>query len=308
MEFEFLIPEDARLQAHISQRSNLKYVKIVMERFDEHQREDFRNSCLRFLAEVPNIQFSSQLIQQLVFRTIRTDKMNEPWFNVQGHTMRSSLQEYVVLRGLRCGVFSEGDQFARVLERYGRMMRFRKLENDTSLYVRDIFRNVQLHVYTTLRPTVAEREQAYVSTLVPYDDYPCLRWMTLLGLLSQHSLMHRVPVVEVVDSRLCRILMTESPVEEAVRTRCLDVMTEKVRGSSIHTRPVGTSGASLTRGKVDELLLDQRIFIEMRHRIVKLEIVQHVTSEFTTLLDCHGCRDRGLSFRRIWRTHLAMSG
>lgn len=60
-------------------------------------------------------------------------------------------------------------------------------------------------------------------------------------------------------------------------------VSSSVRGSSIHTRPVGTSGASLTRGKVDELLLDQRIFIEMRHRIVKLEIVQHVTSKFTTL-------------------------
>ncbi|CAA2998710.1 Hypothetical predicted protein, partial [Olea europaea subsp. europaea] len=51
MEFEFLILEYARLWAYISQRSNLKYVKTVLEHFDERKHEDFRNSCLGFLAE-----------------------------------------------------------------------------------------------------------------------------------------------------------------------------------------------------------------------------------------------------------------
>ncbi|CAA3026980.1 Hypothetical predicted protein [Olea europaea subsp. europaea] len=46
-----------------------------MDHFDERQREDFCNSSLGYLAEVPNIQFSSKLIQQLVFRTIRIDKV-----------------------------------------------------------------------------------------------------------------------------------------------------------------------------------------------------------------------------------------
>ncbi|CAA3003548.1 Hypothetical predicted protein, partial [Olea europaea subsp. europaea] len=92
MEFEFLIPEDARLRAHISQRSNLKYVKTVMDHFDERQREDFRNSPLGYLADIPDIQFSAQLILQLLFRTIRTEKANELWFNVQGHLMRFGLQ------------------------------------------------------------------------------------------------------------------------------------------------------------------------------------------------------------------------
>ncbi|CAA3016114.1 Hypothetical predicted protein [Olea europaea subsp. europaea] len=46
MEFEFMILEDARLRAHIFQQSNLKYVKTVMDHFDERQREDFRNSPL----------------------------------------------------------------------------------------------------------------------------------------------------------------------------------------------------------------------------------------------------------------------
>ncbi|CAA2975411.1 cell number regulator 6-like [Olea europaea subsp. europaea] len=80
--------------------------------------------------------------------------------------------------------------------------------------------------------------------------------------------------VEVVGSHLDGISTTESPVEEAVRMRRLDLMMEM---------DFGTYGASLTREKVEELLLDQRILIEMRLRIVKLEIIQHVTSEFTKL-------------------------
>ncbi|CAA3002373.1 Hypothetical predicted protein [Olea europaea subsp. europaea] len=75
MEFEFLIPEDAQLRAHIFQRSNLKYVKTVMDHIDERQHEDFRNSPLGYLADIPDIQFSAQLILQLLFRTIRTEKI-----------------------------------------------------------------------------------------------------------------------------------------------------------------------------------------------------------------------------------------
>ncbi|CAA3013624.1 Hypothetical predicted protein, partial [Olea europaea subsp. europaea] len=58
-----------------------------MEPFDNQQQKDFQNSCLDFLVEVPDIQFSAELIQQLVFRSIRTEKTNELWFNVQGYMM-----------------------------------------------------------------------------------------------------------------------------------------------------------------------------------------------------------------------------
>ncbi|CAA2996158.1 Hypothetical predicted protein [Olea europaea subsp. europaea] len=56
-----------------------------------------------------------------------------------------------------------------------------------------------------------------------------------------------------------------------------------VRVPTTHTRPVGTSASSLTKGKVEELLLDQRILFEMRLRTVKLEIEQHVKFECTRL-------------------------
>ncbi|CAA2987148.1 Hypothetical predicted protein [Olea europaea subsp. europaea] len=88
-----------------------------MDHFDDRQREDFHKSPFGYLAEVPEIQFSAQLIQQLLFRTIHTDKVNELWFNVQGNLMRFGLQVYTLVTRLRCGVFPEGDNIDRVLER-----------------------------------------------------------------------------------------------------------------------------------------------------------------------------------------------
>lgn len=52
-----------------------------------------------------------------------------------------------------------------------------------------------------------------------------------------------------------------------------------VRGPTMETRPIGTSGLGVTKEEVEELLFDQRILFEMRLRTVKLEIEQHVTSE-----------------------------
>ncbi|CAA2971982.1 Alpha beta hydrolase [Olea europaea subsp. europaea] len=112
-----LYSRDAKLQAHVSQRSNLKLVKTVIDHFDEQQLENFCNSSLGYLAEVLDIHFSAQLIQQLVFKIVRTDKLYELWFNVQGHLTRFGLQEYVLVTGLRCGAFLEGAEYERFLER-----------------------------------------------------------------------------------------------------------------------------------------------------------------------------------------------
>ncbi|CAA2955917.1 Hypothetical predicted protein [Olea europaea subsp. europaea] len=108
MEFQFLVPENVRLPARISQRSNLKYIKIVMDNFDDRLRADFRDSCLGFLTDVPEIQFSAQLIQALVCRGIRC--------NVQGHLTRFGLQEYAIVNGLHAGSFPEGDRYTDIRE------------------------------------------------------------------------------------------------------------------------------------------------------------------------------------------------
>ncbi|CAA3015891.1 Hypothetical predicted protein [Olea europaea subsp. europaea] len=42
MDFEYLVPKNARLRAHISQQSDLRYVKTVLEHFNDQQCTDFR--------------------------------------------------------------------------------------------------------------------------------------------------------------------------------------------------------------------------------------------------------------------------
>ncbi|CAA2974903.1 Hypothetical predicted protein [Olea europaea subsp. europaea] len=88
-----------------------------MDNFDDRLRADFCDSCLRFLADVSEIQFSAQLIQALVCRGIRCDKSHELWFNVQGHLTRFGLQEYAIVTRLHAGSFSEGDQYTKALEK-----------------------------------------------------------------------------------------------------------------------------------------------------------------------------------------------
>ncbi|CAA2934489.1 Hypothetical predicted protein [Olea europaea subsp. europaea] len=115
---------------------------------------------------------------------------------------------------------------------------------------------------------------------------PCS--MILPGPLSRRSSMHRTLTVEMVDSRQGRVLTTELPMEKVVRMRRLEMMMETgsddsvegvVRGPTIETRAVRTSGSSLTKGEVEELLLDQRILLKMRLQSVKLDIEQYVTSK-----------------------------
>ncbi|CAA3009826.1 Hypothetical predicted protein [Olea europaea subsp. europaea] len=117
MEFQFWVPENVQLPARISQRSNLKYIKTVMDHLDDRLRADFLNSCLGFLTDVPEIHFSAQLIQALVCRGIRCDKSHELWFNVQGHLTRFGLQEYAIVTALHAGLFPKGDRYTKALEK-----------------------------------------------------------------------------------------------------------------------------------------------------------------------------------------------
>ncbi|XP_022843203.1 uncharacterized protein LOC111366736 [Olea europaea var. sylvestris] len=96
MDFEPLVPENARLRGH---------------------RADFRNSCLGFLSEVSDLQFFAQLIQQLVFCCIQTNKRHELWFNLQGHLARFGIQEYALVTGLRCGLLPDDNVMDRVLDK-----------------------------------------------------------------------------------------------------------------------------------------------------------------------------------------------
>ncbi|CAA3027621.1 Hypothetical predicted protein [Olea europaea subsp. europaea] len=174
MEFEFRISKDARLWAHISQRSNLKYVKTVMDHFDEQQREDFCNSSLGYLAKVPDIQFSanssssycsepSTLKRSTSFGLVLIVEgvVNAPNNNVSIHLPTLSIVDDPDLF-FACPWGRVG--YRHLLHEF----RARKQPQHRTYDV--FFKNVKLHMYTTLRPIDAEAQQPYFSTLVPYDD------------------------------------------------------------------------------------------------------------------------------------------
>ncbi|CAA3008212.1 Hypothetical predicted protein [Olea europaea subsp. europaea] len=184
------------------------------------------------------------------------------------------------------------------------------------------YRNLilQLHVYATLLPTDEEAEQPYFSTLVPYDDPPMpvldniVRTVLTLQFHSLHvdSGVSRLSGKQDLDDRVRSGGSGDGETSGddesdgqsgsdhddddsedrdgddsedigVSSTPLVAPIPSPVRGPTTHTRPVGTSASSLTRGKVEELLLDQRILFKMRLRIVKLEIQQYVTSECTGL-------------------------
>ncbi|CAA2986022.1 Hypothetical predicted protein [Olea europaea subsp. europaea] len=70
-----------------------------MDHFHDRLRDDFRNCCLGFLADVLEIQFPAQLIQAL------------------GHLTQFGLQKYAIVTRLHTGSFKEGDRYRKALEK-----------------------------------------------------------------------------------------------------------------------------------------------------------------------------------------------
>ncbi|CAA2982850.1 Hypothetical predicted protein [Olea europaea subsp. europaea] len=231
MELELHIPEDAQLRAHIFQRSNLKYVKIVMDHFDKRQHQDFRNSLLRYLAEVLDIQFSVQLIQQLVFKIVHTDKVNDLWFNMEGHLMKFGLQEYALR--------------IRLKERY--------------------FKSMDKISLAQLQSTAAGPS----TTLA--DRYK-------LGLVLIVEGVFNAPDNNVGNGE-DETFGDDDGDRQLGSDRHSDDTEDTVEGAGDQSSDVGISGSSLARGEVEELLLDQRILLEMGLQTVKIEIERHATSE-----------------------------
>ncbi|CAA2969317.1 Hypothetical predicted protein [Olea europaea subsp. europaea] len=324
MEFEFRISESARLRAHISQHSNLKYVKIVTDHFDERYWEDFRNSSLGYLADVLDIQFSAQLIQQLVFRTIRTDKVYELWFSVQRRLMRFGLQEYMLVTGLRCGAFLEGAKFDRLLKR--RRLKERRLlhgfrgtwakkfqkakrrkEKEITYIVHGFPIALQVWAYEAL-----PEDRCRATVNASGDDDRDGGHTTRKDLEEEASVGGRSEEQTSGGDEEKGALGSDPEGEDSEDTSEPhdegSNVGEDTRGgargassspqpprdpslerrSTTQARAVGTSAPGLSRGDVEELLLDQRILFEMRLRIVKLEIQQHVTSVCTSLREFLG--------------------
>ncbi|CAA2980440.1 Hypothetical predicted protein [Olea europaea subsp. europaea] len=132
MDFKPLVPENAHLRDHVS-----------------------------------DLQFSAQLIQQLVFCCIRADKRQELWFNLQSHLARFDIQEYAHVTGLRCGLLPDDNFMERVLDK-------RRLKDKYFKHVDKI--------------SCAQLEQTFLRLSMPQAD-----WYKLgLALIIEESSMLRI--------------------------------------------------------------------------------------------------------------------
>ncbi|CAA2960263.1 Hypothetical predicted protein [Olea europaea subsp. europaea] len=283
MEFDYCIPEEARLRAHISQRSNLNYRRLLYE---------FRG----FWAKK--------------FLKAKRRQEKEVTYTIHGFSISMQVWAYEA-------VLEIGERFGqRVGERMPRLLRWSARKQPQHRTYDAFFKNVWLHVYATLRPTDAEVKKQYFSTLVSYDDPPVpmldeiarnvvgpqfnashggsgsggqlVRQESDDGVSSGGSGEDETSGDEGADTEesgegaserssvgtdTCRGQIGASSIPPATH------VSSRVRGPMMETRPVGTSGSGLTKEEVEELLFDQRILFEMQLRTVKLEIEQHVTSE-----------------------------
>ncbi|KAL2508432.1 2-C-methyl-D-erythritol 2 [Forsythia ovata] len=103
------VKED-QVHASVSQRSNLTYLKIVLNRFDAQQNFDFDGSTLGHLARLSERQISAKLFTQLIVRNVMSHKRIELCFKVTGHLTQFRLIEYAVVTGLRCGRLPGGSK------------------------------------------------------------------------------------------------------------------------------------------------------------------------------------------------------
>ncbi|CAA2981926.1 Hypothetical predicted protein [Olea europaea subsp. europaea] len=237
-----------------------------------------------------------------------------------------------------------GERFGqRVGERMPRLLIWFARKQPQHRTYNAFFKNVQLHVYTTIHPTDVEAEQQYFFALVSYDDppVPVLDDIARTVVGPQFNASHAGNgsggqlTRQDFDNGVSSGGSTEDETSEdddgdrqsgsdrddddtedsgvgacerssdgedtrrgqtgASSTPRVPHVSSPVRGPTMETRPIGTSGSNLTRGEVEELLLDQRILLEMQLRTVKLEIEQHVMSE---------CK----KFRDFLTTFVALAG
>ncbi|CAA2974491.1 Hypothetical predicted protein [Olea europaea subsp. europaea] len=205
--------------------------------------------------------------------------------------MRFGLQEYTLVTGLRCGVFPEGDDFDRVLkrrrlkERYGPIEAVPEIGECFGQRVGErMTRLLICCMYTPhFVPQMLRLNSSVFSALLSYNDplVPVLDDIAKTVVVPQFNASHagsdrNGDDTEDSGNGACELSSdgkdTRRGQTGASSTPRVPHVSSPVRRPMMETRPIGTSGSSLTRGQVEELLLDQRILLEMRLRTVKLEI------------------------------------
>ncbi|CAA2998623.1 Hypothetical predicted protein [Olea europaea subsp. europaea] len=192
-----------------------------------------------------------------------------------------------------------GDRFARRLGHQSpRLLIWTCTKQQQQRTYDAFFKNIKLYVSATLHPIEAELGQPYISTLLPFED----RTVPVLDNVARDIIppqLHPEPLASggnVGNSRgECALVSSGGGSEDDEETGDSDDEGDDEEiggdksgnnnGEASNEGDSQTSGASLMRAEVEELLLNQRTLIKIRLCTIKLEIMQHVTDEFVKVRD-----------------------
>ncbi|CAA3020171.1 Hypothetical predicted protein [Olea europaea subsp. europaea] len=87
----------------------MKLIDEVFYSLDDKHQDLFTNSCFGHLLSLRNIKLASQLVHQLILRSISTSKENEVYIKVGDKLARFGLQEFTLVTGLNAGNLENED-------------------------------------------------------------------------------------------------------------------------------------------------------------------------------------------------------
>ncbi|CAA2979799.1 Hypothetical predicted protein [Olea europaea subsp. europaea] len=93
----------------ISNRCKMKLIDEVFYNLDDKYQDLFTNSCFGHLLILRNIKLASQLVHQLILRSISTSKENEVFIKVGDKLARFGLQEFTLVTRLKVGDLENED-------------------------------------------------------------------------------------------------------------------------------------------------------------------------------------------------------
>ncbi|CAA3016349.1 Hypothetical predicted protein [Olea europaea subsp. europaea] len=261
MDFEYLVPKNVRLRAHISQRSNLRYVKTVLEHFDNRQHLGIRGNARNWGSICSVIGSSIPTASELdVYQTTAETDLH---VSATLHPTKVKLgQPYIST------LLPFEDRTVPALDDAARDIIPSQLHPEPLASGDNVGNSRGKCALVSSGGGSEDDEESGDS-----DDEGAGEETG--GDKSGDDNGEASNEGDSEDEHTC------TPQTGTYSTPPMHRRTFPSHAPSIsYVRQGQTSGPSLTRAEVEELLLDQRTLIEIRLRTIKLEIMQHVTDEF----------------------------
>ncbi|GER41195.1 hypothetical protein STAS_17904 [Striga asiatica] len=106
-EYAFDIP--SKCKAVVTNRCNLNVVSDVLDNLDKAHKKRFVKSCFRPLVNIPELILSSQVVHQVLRRTLKASENDKDavWFRFGENEVRFGLQEFCLVTGFKIAADDE---------------------------------------------------------------------------------------------------------------------------------------------------------------------------------------------------------